>query len=81
MKADTLRAFTTLHTWTGLVTGLALFIAFYAGALTVFHGALHSWEQPATRAEAVQGPDRVHTGIYCGSLRRIDPEYVTCVCL
>lgn len=59
MKADTLRAFTTLHTWTGLVTGLALFIAFYAGALTVFHGALHSWEQPATRAETVQGPDRV----------------------
>ena len=36
MKASTLRTFTTVHTWTGLLAGFALFIAFYAGALTMF---------------------------------------------
>jgi uncharacterized iron-regulated membrane protein len=56
MTSATLRAFTTLHTWTGLVAGFALFIAFYAGAITVFHGALHDWEQPALRGEARQTP-------------------------
>ena len=59
MKADTLRAFTTLHTWTGLVAGLALFIAFYAGAITVFHGELHAWEQPDLRGEPMQTTNQV----------------------
>ena len=39
MKASTVRTFTVVHTWTGLMAGFALFVAFYAGALTVFHGA------------------------------------------
>lgn len=56
MTSAALRAFTTLHTWTGLVAGFALFIAFYAGAITVFHGALHDWEQPQLRDEAIQTP-------------------------
>ena len=36
MKTATLRTFTTVHTWTGLLAGFALFVAFYAGALTIF---------------------------------------------
>ncbi|MFT4174273.1 MAG: PepSY-associated TM helix domain-containing protein, partial [Rhodocyclaceae bacterium] len=44
IKSATLRTFLTLHTWTGIVAGLALFVAFYAGALTMFHGELHAWQ-------------------------------------
>lgn len=46
MRADTLRTYKTLHTWTGIVAGLALFIAFYAGALTMFKAPLARWATP-----------------------------------
>lgn len=46
LKANTLRTFTTLHTWVGLVAGFALFVAFYAGAITVFHHELMLWQSP-----------------------------------
>ena len=42
MKAATLRAFLSVHSWMGLLAGMALFIAFYAGAITVFTHALSS---------------------------------------
>jgi len=44
MKAQTLRAFIEVHTWVGLIAGFALFIAFYAGAITVFTHELHEWD-------------------------------------
>src|SRR6201991_2713211 len=50
MKASTIRTFTTVHTWTGLLAGFALFVAFYAGALTMFHDEIDTWALP--RAEA-----------------------------
>lgn len=50
MKAATLRTFTTVHTWTGLLAGFALFVAFYAGALTVFHDDIAAWQNPPWRA-------------------------------
>ena len=50
MKAPTLRTFQTVHTWTGLLAGFALFIAFYAGALTVFHDAIAAWQNPPWRS-------------------------------
>lgn len=46
LKSATLRTFTTLHTWVGLVAGFALFVAFYAGAITVFHHELQVWQSP-----------------------------------
>ncbi|KJV36552.1 PepSY-associated TM helix domain-containing protein [Luteibacter yeojuensis] len=46
MKSSTLRTFTTVHTWTGLLAGFALFIAFYAGALTMFHDPIDTWALP-----------------------------------
>ncbi|MCC4601812.1 PepSY-associated TM helix domain-containing protein [Xanthomonas melonis] len=58
MKAATLRAFLSVHSWTGLLAGMALFIAFYAGALTVFTHELSGWQvappaQAAVPAEPV----------------------------
>lgn len=44
LKSTTLRTYTTLHTWVGLVAGFALFVAFYAGAITVFHHELQFWQ-------------------------------------
>lgn len=49
MKASTLRTFQIVHTWTGVMAGFALFIAFYAGALTVFHDDIAAWQAPPWR--------------------------------
>lgn len=46
ISSATLRTFTTLHTWVGLVAGFALFVAFYAGAITIFHHDLQAWQSP-----------------------------------
>lgn len=45
-SSQTLRTFTTVHTWVGLVAGLALFVAFYAGAITLFHHDVPLWQSP-----------------------------------
>lgn len=44
MKPHTLRTFIAVHTWVGLIAGFALFIAFYAGAITVFSHELLEWD-------------------------------------
>ncbi len=46
MRADHIRIYKSVHTWTGIVSGMALFIAFYAGALTVFKEPLRHWSTP-----------------------------------
>ncbi|QQC66227.1 PepSY-associated TM helix domain-containing protein [Paraburkholderia ginsengisoli] len=46
MRSDTLRVYKTVHTWTGIVAGLLLFIAFYAGAITMFKDSLSAWTTP-----------------------------------
>jgi uncharacterized iron-regulated membrane protein len=50
MKSSTIRTFQTVHTWAGLLAGFALFIAFYAGALTVFHHDIALWQSPPWRS-------------------------------
>lgn len=52
MKAATLRTYLSVHTWVGLVAGMALFIAFYAGSITVFVHELQGWEKPHAAAPA-----------------------------
>lgn len=71
MKAATIRRFQTVHTWTGLLAGFALFVAFYAGALTVFHDEIVAWQNPPWRA----APDaRVSTDALIESLLAHHPE-------
>lgn len=50
MQSDMIRAYKAVHTWTGIVAGLGLFIAFYAGALTIFKEPLQRWSAPPTPA-------------------------------
>lgn len=54
MRADYIRIYKSVHTWTGILTGMALFIAFYAGALTVFKEPIARWASP--RSAVVQVP-------------------------
>ncbi|WP_306606689.1 PepSY domain-containing protein [Azonexus sp.] len=49
MRSNIIRAYKGVHTWTGILTGLALFIAFYAGALTMFEESLERWVAPPGR--------------------------------
>lgn len=46
IRSDVIRLYKTVHTWTGILTGMALFIAFYAGALTIFKEPLARWASP-----------------------------------
>ncbi len=56
MKADRLRRFIDVHAWAGMISGLILFVAFFAGAINVFHHELHHWQ--ALPAERVQPLDQ-----------------------
>jgi len=58
MRPDVIRLYKTLHTWTGIVAGLALFVAFYAGAVTVFQEPLARWAAaPQATAPGVRPAD------------------------
>jgi len=52
MKAATLRQFLSAHSWMGLLAGMALFIAFYVGAITVFTHELNDWPRAPMPAVA-----------------------------
>ncbi|WP_313079208.1 PepSY-associated TM helix domain-containing protein [Pulveribacter sp.] len=58
MKAATLRNYLSVHTWTGILAGMLLFVAFYAGALAMFTPEISHWSraEPA-RAGASQDAD------------------------
>jgi uncharacterized iron-regulated membrane protein len=43
VPSDLLKAYKGLHTWTGIVAGVVLFIGFWAGALTMFKEPLDRW--------------------------------------
>lgn len=57
MKADRLRRLIDLHAWVGMVSGLLLFVAFFAGAINVFHHELHHWQGQASRDVTSHDPD------------------------
>jgi uncharacterized iron-regulated membrane protein len=56
MRSDILRVYKTVHTWTGIVAGLLLFIAFYAGAITMFKDSLSDWTTPPAVATSPSVP-------------------------
>lgn len=46
IRADIVKLYKTVHTWTGITCGFALFVAFYAGALTMFQEPIARWASP-----------------------------------
>jgi uncharacterized iron-regulated membrane protein len=49
IRADIVRTYQTLHTWTGITTGLLLFIGFFAGALVMFTDTIDQWSTPPNK--------------------------------
>ncbi|MFC0350342.1 PepSY-associated TM helix domain-containing protein [Undibacterium danionis] len=45
IRSDILRVYQSLHTWVGITAGVFLFIAFFAGALTMFKQPIDAWMQ------------------------------------
>lgn len=52
IRADIVKLYKTVHTWTGITCGFALFIAFYAGALTMFQEPIARWASPPAMGAA-----------------------------
>lgn len=46
LRPEVVRLYQAVHSWTGLVCGLLLFVAFYAGALTMFADPIARWAEP-----------------------------------
>ena len=46
IRGDILRTYQSIHTWTGIISGLVLFIGFYAGSLTMFKTEIEYWATP-----------------------------------
>ncbi len=52
VRTDIVRMYKEIHGWVGIVSGLALFIAFFAGALTMFEEPLQRWASPPSELAA-----------------------------
>ncbi len=59
IRADIVKTYKTVHTWTGITCGFALFIAFYAGALTLFQEQIARWAAPPAVGVAAVSLDDV----------------------
>ena len=49
VRTDIVKMYKEIHGWVGIVSGLALFIAFYAGAITMFEEPLQRWASPQSQ--------------------------------
>lgn len=49
IRSDILRTYQSIHTWTGIIAGLVLFIGFYAGSLSMFKPQIEEWATPPTQ--------------------------------
>lgn len=52
LPTDVIKMYKEIHGWVGIVSGLALFIAFFAGALTMFEDQVQRWASPPTALAA-----------------------------
>ena len=57
MKAQTVKDYLAVHTWVGIVCGMVLFIAFYAGAFSMLKAEISRWTQPPAAASSAISDD------------------------
>ncbi|WP_375286591.1 PepSY-associated TM helix domain-containing protein [Sphingomonas sp.] len=72
MRTDVIKTYKDVHSWVGIIAGLALFIAFYAGAITMFEEPLNRWASAPTRIAPPVSLDR--TPELVDTLLRTHPE-------
>ncbi len=84
MRSDLLRVHRSLHTWVGVLAGMALFIAFFAGALTMFERQVARWLTPPGGGVVALAPEDVdrllpelyagHPAATAGTLLKLSPD-------
>lgn len=52
IRNDVIKVYKDVHIWVGILSGLMLFIAFYAGAITMFEKPLERWATPPSSLAA-----------------------------
>ena len=72
MRTDVVRTYKDIHSWVGIISGLALFIAFYAGAITMFEDPLQRWASAPT--ELSPPPSLERTPELVGKVLLAHPE-------
>lgn len=60
IRSDIVRMYKGVHTWVGVLSGLFLFIAFYAGAITMFEEPLQRWATPPSNLSAPVPIEETH---------------------
>ena len=56
--SDIIKVYKDVHIWIGIVCGLMLFVAFYAGAITMFEKPLERWATPPSTLAAPPSLDQ-----------------------
>jgi len=57
LKAQTVKDYLAVHTWVGILCGLVLFVAFYAGAFSMLESDITRWTQPPAPASSAISDD------------------------
>ncbi|WP_395027219.1 PepSY-associated TM helix domain-containing protein [Comamonas odontotermitis] len=57
MKAQTVKDYLAVHTWVGILCGLVLYVAFYAGAFSMLEAEITRWTQPPAPASSAISDD------------------------
>lgn len=52
LRTDIVKMYKEIHGWVGIISGLGLFIAFFAGAITMFEAPLQRWASPPVELAA-----------------------------
>ena len=52
IRSDIVKVYKDVHIWVGILAGLMLFVAFYAGAITMFEKPLERWATPPSALAA-----------------------------
>lgn len=73
IRVDVVRMYRDVHGWVGIISGLALFVAFYAGAITMFEAPLQRWASPPSSG-LTPAPSLARTPELVNKLLKAHPE-------
>ena len=79
IRSDIIKVYKDVHIWIGIVSGLMLFIAFYAGSVTMFEKPLERWATPPSTTSSTMPRKRWYirkasSGTRRMPKRRVEPQ-------